>query len=119
MCVLGKICFPKFSLNSGPLLHPLVYLNLSLKAGRMRLTLLYKCINGLIALKIPNYFTPINTNTRIHHHRSYNFSHVRTDAYINHFFPRTIREWNDLPPQIIDFNSLDLFQEQLVFYFNM
>jgi len=101
------------------MLQSLTWPTLQHRRRRMRLTLLYKCINGLIALKIPNYFTPINTNTRIHHHRSYNFSHVRTDAYINNFFPRTIREWNDLPPQIIDSNSLDLFQEQLDFYFNM
>ena len=101
------------------MLQSLTWPTLQHRRRRMRLTLLYKCINGLIALKIPNYFTPINTNTRLHHHRSYNFSYVRTDAYINNFFPRTIREWNDLPPQIIDSNSLDLFQQQLDFYFNM
>ena len=85
---------------------------------RMRLTLLYKSINSLLALKIPSYFIPISTNTRTHHHQSYHFTHIRTDAYMNSFFPRTIREWNDLPQQVIDSNSLDLFQEQLDIYFN-
>ena len=84
---------------------------------RMCLTLLYKYINGLLALKIPSYFI-ISTDTRIHHHQSYHFTHIRTDSYINSLFPRTIREWNDLPQQVIDSNSLDLFQEQLDIYFN-
>ena len=75
-------------------------------------------INGLLALKIPNYFTAISTNTRIHHHQSYYFTHIRTDAYMNSFFHRTIREWNDLPQHVIDSNSLDLFQEQLNTYLN-
>ena len=29
---------------------------------------------------------------------------------MNSFFPKTIREWN-LPQQIVDANSLDLFEE--------
>ena len=37
---------------------------------------------------------------------------------MNSFFPRTIREWNDLPQHVIDSNSLDLFQEQLDTYLN-
>ena len=85
---------------------------------RMCLTLLYKSINGLLALKIPSYFTPILTNTRIHRHQSYHFSHIRTDAYMNSFFPKTIREWNDLPQQIVDANSLDSFEEKLNTYFS-
>ena len=75
-------------------------------------------VSHLLALNIPSYFIPISTNTRIHHHQSYHFTYIRTDAYMNSFFPRTIREWNDLPQQVIDSNSLDLFQEQLDIYFN-
>ena len=78
----------------------------------MRLTLLLKSIHGLIALKIPNYFIPISTSARIHHHQSYYFTHIRTDAYMNSYFPKTIREWNNLPHHVIDCDS-DLFQEQL------
>ena len=51
---------------------------------RMCLALLYKSIDGLLALMIPSYFTPILTNTRIHH-QSYHFSHFSTDATYNTF----------------------------------
>ena len=55
---------------------------------------------------VPSYFTIIHTNTRIHH-QSY---------YMNSFFPKTIREWNNLPHQIVDANSLDLFEKHLNTY---
>ena len=63
---------------------------LQYRRKRMRLSLLYKCINNLIALKIPHYFTLNPTLSRIHHQLSYNFSNIRTDSYINSYFPRTI-----------------------------
>jgi len=80
---------------------------------RKRIILLYKSINGLIALNIPNYFMPISTNTRIRHHQTYHFTYIKTNAYMNSYFPKTIREWNSLPNQIIDCDSIDLFQENL------
>jgi len=79
---------------------------------RMRLTLLYKSTNGLLLLKIPNYFVPIkfSMNTRIH--QSHYFTHIRMDAYMYSYFPKTIREWNNLPHHhVIDRHSIDLFQE--------
>ena len=99
-----------FSHSVTTMLQSLNWLTLQHHRKRIHLTLLYKSINGLLALKIPNYFTSI---TRIHHHQSYYFTHIRTDAYMNSFFPRIIREWNDLPQHVIDSNSLDLFQEHL------
>ena len=107
-----------FSHSVTTMLQSLNLPTLQHRRKRMCLTLLYKSINGLLALKFPNYFTAISTNTRIHHHQSYYFTHIRTDAYMNSFFPRTIREWNDLPQHVIDSNSLDLFQEQLDTYLN-
>ena len=32
---------------------------------------------------------------------------------MNSYFPKTIREWNSLPNQIIDCDSVDSFQEKL------
>ena len=95
-----------FSHSVTTMLQSLNWPTLQHRRKRMHLTLLYKSINGLLALKIPNYFTAISTNTRVHHHQSYHFTHIRTDAYMNSFFPRTIREWNDLPQHVIDSNSL-------------
>ena len=107
-----------FSHSVTTMLQSLNWPTLQHRHKRMCLTLLYKSINGHLALKIPNYFTAISTNTRIHHHQTYHFTCIRTDAYMNSFFPRTIREWNYLPQHVIDSNSLDLFQEQIDIYLN-
>ena len=38
---------------------------------------------------------------------------MRTDSYMNSYFPRTIKEWNALPPHVIESMSLNQFQDQL------
>jgi len=96
-------------------LLPCYKTSVDLPCKRMYLSLLYKSINHLTALKVPNYFTPIYTSTRIYHQRSYNFANIRTDSYMNSYFPQTIREWNALPLNIIELLSLNLFQHQLDF----
>ena len=95
------------------MLRSLGWPTLQYRRKRMRLSLLYKCINNLIALKIPHYFTLNPTLSRIHHQLSYNFSNIRTDSYINSYFPRTIREWNALPSHVIESTSLNTFLDQL------
>ena len=52
----------------------------------------------------------------IHHHQTYHFTYIKTDAHMNSYFPKTIREWNILPNQIIDCDSIDSFQEKLDSY---
>jgi len=48
------------------MLQNLNWPTLQYRHKRMCLTLLYKSISGLLALKIPSYFTPTYTITRIH-----------------------------------------------------
>ena len=74
----------------------------------MCLSLLYKSINGLLALKIPNYFNAISTN-------NLSSSTLPFYAYQNRclheqLLPyKTKREWSDLPQYVIDSTSLDIF----------
>jgi len=49
---------------------------------------------------------------------SYNFTNIRTDSYMHSYFPRAIREWNALPPHIVESTSLNLFQDQMDINFN-
>ena len=46
---------------------------------RMRLSLLYKFVNNLAALEIPNYFTSIHTAKimMIHHQQTCNFANIK------------------------------------------
>jgi len=63
----------------------------------MCLTLLYKLYRYLATL---HQFK--NSSSSILHE----FTHIRIDAYTNSFYPKTIREWNDLPQQIVDATEL-------------
>ena len=75
------------------------------------ITLLYKIVHNLIDIS-PVDLIPVTSNTRGHDQR---FHHIyaRTNQYSNSFFPRSIRLWNSLPPDLIQQQSLQIFKYQL------
>ena len=76
-----------------------------------RLSLFYKGTHNLAAISVPTYFTPqINTNTRQYHPSKFIQPSARTDPYKFSFFPRTIVQWNTLPSDILDGQSLTIFK---------
>ena len=74
-------------------------------------TLLYKIVHNLIDIS-PVDLIPVTSNTRGHDQR---FHHIYagTNQYSNSFFPRSIRLWNSLPPDLIQQQSLQIFKYQL------
>ena len=72
------------------------------------ITFLYKIVHNHIDIS-PVDLIPVTSNTRGHDQR---FHHIyaRTNQYSNSFFPRSIRLWNSLPP---DLQSLQIFKYQL------
>ena len=80
-----------------------------------RLTAFYKIIHHLSMPSLPHYFIQINRPTRHQHSLQYNLINpsVRTNIYKYSFYPRTINEWNNLPINIIESDSLQSFQRQL------
>ena len=73
--------------------------------------LLYKIVHNLIDIS-PVDLIPVTSNTRGHDQR---FHHIyaRTNQYSNSFFPRSIRLWNSLPPDLIQQQSLQILKYQL------
>ena len=59
-----------------------------------RLVLLHKAIYGKVSLQIPPYFRRPEKTTR------QTGSENETDLYKHSFYPRTIKQWNSLPPDI-------------------
>ena len=78
-----------------------------------RLTLFYKSINGEAAVNIPPYLTKPTTRTRQYHSQRFSRLRTSTDTYKYSFIPRTISDWNNLPPEIILSPSVDSFREGL------
>ena len=78
-----------------------------------RLKTFYKAIYNISALKIPNYFLNTTYATRHHHQLHFVSPSVRTNSYKFSFFPRTICDWNNLPTEVIESPSLQLFLAKL------
>ena len=66
-----------------------------------RLTMFYKAINHQIAIPIPDYIRPRVRTTRQQENRFMRFS-SSSDSYWQSFFPRTLRDWDALPTNIIE-----------------
>ena len=80
-----------------------------------RLSTFFKIIHHLSMPSLPHYFIPIDQLTHHHHSLHYNIVNpsVRTNSYKYNFFPRMINEWNNLPANIIESNSLSNFQTHI------
>ena len=76
-----------------------------------RLYLLYRSIQGNIAVSLPSYITKQTRTTRHTHPQIFLQVRASTQTYQNSFFPRTVRDWNDLPPDILEAPTAALSQD--------
>jgi len=70
-----------------------------------RLVLLHKAVYGKVALQVPPYFvrpekTTRQTGSENETDSAFINMYARTDLYKHSFYPRTIKQWNSLPPDI-------------------
>ena len=77
-----------------------------------RLTTFHKTANGSSAVTFPDYVRSSTSSTRSHD-RSYIQIQTNYEQYKNSVLPRTIREWNALPPDLVHAESVDDFSSRL------
>ena len=95
----------KQHLNIQPLAH---------RRQTHRLHIMYKITNNHIDIAKHEYLHPSNArNTRNSHTHKYITYHSGTDSFKHSFFPRTIRDWNKLPQDIIDSPTIHSFTNRL------
>ncbi|VDI43020.1 Hypothetical predicted protein [Mytilus galloprovincialis] len=78
-----------------------------------RLCMFYKATHGKAAVNIPSYVRRPSTSTRQYHPEKFTQISTSTDAYKYSYIPRTITDWNSLPPEAFQATSLECFKEQL------
>ena len=79
-----------------------------------RLTLLYKMSRGEIDIDTDSFLRPhAESRTRASHSYRYRQDKATKNLYFYSFFPRTLRQWNNLPADIVESNSLSQFQSKL------
>ena len=83
---------------------------------RARLSLLYKSLHHLVAINLDGYvLKPDNIGISTRKSSSISFHHptVRKDCYRFSFIPRTMAEWNCLPPAVREAPSIEAFKNQV------
>ena len=80
-----------------------------------RLTLLHRTLNNLVTVSIPEYLKPQSClKSRFSHPNKFVPLQLRSDTYKFSFWPRTIRDWNNLPNCIIEMANSDDFRNEVV-----
>ena len=77
-----------------------------------RLTCLYKIHHDL--LDIPKtYTTPKTDRARRGHNQQFQLYNTKLAPFTNSFFPRTIKDWNNLPQITINQASMNTFKKSI------
>ena len=96
------------------LLHDLNWQPLQVRRKISRLQIFYKAVHNLMTLSIPQHFLSTTCPTRNHHQYHYIIPSAQTSFYQNSFYPKAIKEWNQIPINIIEANNLRLFSLLLI-----
>ena len=76
-----------------------------------RLHIFHKAVNTNIALPVPSYYLHPTPPTRNSTSSSYIQLMAHRDYYAQSFFPKTIKQWNSISPQIRDLDFLSFLSE--------
>ena len=81
---------------------------LQVRRVKIRLLLLFKIQHNLVAIPADIYLLPSDSRTRGQH--TFQIPSTRRDVYKYSYFPRTIRDWNNLPPSATTASSIEEFR---------
>jgi hypothetical protein len=80
----------------------------------LKVIMLYRIINGLVAISTQPYLVPRSASTTSRgHHLRFLIPYSRVQYHQQSFSPSTIRLWNSLPYSVATASNLDGFNEQL------
>jgi hypothetical protein len=80
---------------------------------KIQLVMLFKIINDLVDIPSSNYLIPANSKTRSNHSKKMQQYHTKSGVFKYSFFPRTTRNWNQLPETIAETPDLVSFKRVL------
>jgi len=89
---------------------------LSERRRQQRLTMMFKVMNGMVAIPANVYVKRSTSRTRSTNSARLDQLRAHTDIYQYSFFPRTIVDWNSLNDNIVTSPTLDTFKNRLKSY---
>lgn len=78
-----------------------------------RLTMMFKIVNNLCPITVPEYVHQKSRVTRSFHPKRFINMGSSSNTYKFSFFARTVKEWNDLPTHLIEEKSIISFKSAL------
>ena len=80
----------------------------------------YKIVFGFYHLKFEDFFDFATTrSTRANHQYKLYVKPARLNCYKHSFFVRIVKLWNELPGDIVEADSFELFKSKLKLYLNI
>jgi hypothetical protein len=95
------------------MLNDLNLVSLSQRRQNARSKLFYKLDSQLIPLELPDQLKRKVLNGRTDNGKAYTHIVTHSNPYFSSFFPRTVRDWNSLPPAAVSSPSLCSFSNKL------
>lgn len=101
----------------GSMLQELQWPTLEERRRLCRLHMLYKIRHQLVAINGEQYLsTAARVSRRTSNPYSYLVPQSTTDYHRQSFFPRTVRDWNALPDEVVSAPSLEVFKGRVAAY---
>ena len=113
-------CAARFTLNNyrrtssvGAMMQQLSWQTLAERRRASRLAMLYKMNNNLVAVDITKYLSSKNHTcpTRTENSQAFCIPHSERDYHKSFYFPKTARDWNQLPEDLVQAPSIEAFKE--------
>ena len=95
------------------MLEQLDWETLEQRRRKARLTMLYKMHYNLVEIDHQKYLEPAGRSSRHMHKFSYKVPASNTNYHLFSFFPNTIRDWNSLPLNVVEVQSVNSFRAKL------
>jgi hypothetical protein len=105
---------PHHTSSVGTMLEQLDWPTLEERRRRSRLNMMYKIQNDLVGIDKSNYLqTSSRPSRRTANSQSYLIPQSSTDYHLHSFFPKTVRDWNALPSDVVSAPILEAFKAHL------
>ena len=98
------------------MLDELEWPSLEARRNRSSLLLFHKIHSGTVSIEKEKYLTTAHSlkSTRASHSAQYCRNQTYSDVLKNSFFPRTIPQWNDLSPQVVNYQTTEEIRALLI-----
>ena len=100
----------KWTSSVTAMLQDLNWDTLETRRNKLKLTLMYKVVNGTVDIEVKDYLTRPARDTRKKHKHKFSTIGASKDPFKFSFFPSTVPSWNNLPAVVAEAPSLASFK---------